>query len=63
MAITIPNSSSTYTFSGDVNVGGDLGVTGELSKFKVKITAKTGNYNVTAAETGTIFIANGTGAL
>jgi len=41
MAITVPNSSSTYTFSGDVNVGGDLGVTGELSKFKVKITAKT----------------------
>ena len=63
MAITVPNSSSTYTFSGDVNVGGDLGVTGELSKFKVKITAKTGNYTVTAAETGTIFIANGSGAL
>ena len=58
--VTIPGD---YSCSGDFSIGGDLAVTGELSKFKVKITAKTGNYTVTAAETGTIFIANGTGAI
>ena len=57
--VKIPDSNTTYNYEGDVDIDGSLSVDGELDKFKVAITAKTSSYNVTAAETGTIFTTEG----